>query len=306
MTMRKVDEYKNVAEFNRNKSAQELKIGDFIYTATACGKDVNFLDFIDARENWQMGSIARLCKIVDIIDVDEDEDFLNGWMAKPAPSHEGGSQSDDVDESKAMHELKKEDFETFFDLVTVYRKPSGKWIGVDCQGYDYWRYVHMPVNYGILFSAERESALNEIARRKEEKEAEKNRELAQHLKAYDERENELKIKYQGLVFEPSNGGQMSGNVRKFLAIEFTKDKFKVSARKSYWGGEYDIEVTVVGSSDSGKLESVKNACKVWTDTMPIGRMYESSDGSGSFEPRRCPMSMFGNVRGTIYVTSNQD
>lgn len=306
MTMRKVDEYKRIAEINKHKSANEFAVDDFIYTATACGKDMNFLDFIDARENWQMGSIARLCKIVDIIDVEEDEDFLNEWLAKPSPSHSGGSQSDDVDESKSMYELKKEDFETFFDLITVYRKPSGKWIGVDCQGYDYWRYVHMPVNYAGLFEAERRDVIETIARNKADKEEERIKELALHAKALEDKENELKIKYHGLVFDPSNGGQMSGNIRKFLAIEFPKDKFKVSARKSYFGGEFDVEITILGNSDSEKIESVRNACKVWTDTMPIGRMYESYDGSGSFEPRRCPMNMFGNVRGSIYVTSNPD
>lgn len=115
--MRKVDEYSKQADVNSRKSAHEFQIGDFINTATACGKDVNFYDFIDAREFWRMGSIARLCKIVDIVDVPEDEDFLTNWMSKPAPSHSGGSQSDDVDENKAMYSLTKEDCETFFDLI---------------------------------------------------------------------------------------------------------------------------------------------------------------------------------------------
>ena len=88
--MRKVDEYSKQADVNSRKSAHEFQIGDFINTATACGKDVNFYDFIDARENWHMGSIARMCKIVDIVDVPEDEDFLTNWMSKPAPSHTGG------------------------------------------------------------------------------------------------------------------------------------------------------------------------------------------------------------------------
>ena len=98
--MRKVDEYSKQADANSRKSAHDFQVGDFINTATACGKDVNFYDFIDAREFWHMGSIARLCKIVDIVDVPEDDDFLTNWMVKPAPSHSGGSQSDDVDEGR--------------------------------------------------------------------------------------------------------------------------------------------------------------------------------------------------------------
>lgn len=304
--MRKVDEYRKAAESNSRKSAREFVVGDFIITATACGKDTSFADFIDARENWQMGSIARLCKIVDIVDVDESEDFLNGWLSKDAPSHSGGSQSDDIDESRPMCSLTTSDYETFFDLITVYRKPSDKWIGVDCQGYDYWRYVHMPVNYDDLFADERTAAIFEMARAKAEQEKLKNEVLAEHLKAFEDRENELKIKYRSLRMDPSNGSQVSGNIRKFLSIEFPKDKFKVTARKTYWGDEYDVEISIIGVVDAEKIESVRNICKVWTDTMPIGRMYDCNDGNGSFEPRRCPMSMFGNVRGHIYITSNPE
>lgn len=296
--MRKVDEYSKQADANSQKSAHDFQVGDFIKTATACGKDVNFYDFIDAREFWHMGSIDRLCKIVDIVDVPEDEDFLTNWMVKPAPSHSGGSQSDDVDEGKAMYSLTKEDCQTFFDLITVFRKPSGKWIGVDCQGYDYWRYVHMPVNYGVLFSKEREAVLAEMARIKAEKKAERMQELASHLKALEDRENELKIKYQGLILNPTNGSQMSSNVRKFLAIEFPGEKFKVSARKSYWGDEYDVEVTLFGCSTE-KVNEIANRCRIWSDAMPVGREYDDVDGSGKYEPRRCPMAIFGNVRSYI-------
>lgn len=296
--MRKVDEYSKQADANSRKSAHDFQVGDFIKTATACGKDVNFYDFIDAREFLHMGSIDRLCKIVDIVDVLEDDDFLTNWMVKPAPSHSGGSQSDDVDEGKAMYSLTKDDCQTFFDLITVFRKPSGKWIGVDCQGYDYWRYVHMPVNYGVLFSEEREAVLVEMARIKAEKNAERMQELASHLKALDDRENELKIKYQGLRLHPTNDSQMSSNVRKFLAIEFPGEKFKVSARKSYWGDEYDVEVTLFGCSTE-KVNEIANRCRIWSDTMPVGREYDDGDGTGKYEPRRCPMAIFGNVRSYI-------
>lgn len=301
--MRKVDEYSKQADANSRKSAHEFNVGDFINTATACGKDVSFADFIDARENWHMGSIARLCKIVDIVDVPEDEDILNGWMAKPAPAHTGGSQSDDVDEGKQLCSLQKEDYETFFDLITIYRKPSGKWIGVDCQGYDYWRYVHMPVNYGVLFSKEREATLAEMARIKAEKKAERLQELASHLKALEDRENELKIKYQGLRLNPTNGSQMSSNVRKFLAIEFPDIKFKVSVRRSYWGTSHDVSVEVFGVDDEAKMSKIRKVCKVWTETMPTGRVDDFNDYQGECESHRCPMGMFGYVSGSFSIIS---
>ncbi len=297
--MRKVDEYSKQADANSRKSAQDFQVGDFINTATACGKDVNFADFIDAREGWHMGNIARLCKIVDIVDVPEDEDFLTDWMSKPAPSHSGGSQSDDVDESKAMYSLTKDDYETFFDLITVYRKPSGKWIGVDCQGYDYWRYVHLPCNYDVVFAEERYDALRQLADKEAKRKAERMAELSQHAKALADRENELKMKYFGLVLSPANGRIVGNNIRKFLAIEFPDIKFKVSVRRSYWGTSHDVSVEVFGVEDEAKRDEIRKVCKVWTDTMPTGMIDDYNDYRGECESRRCPMGIFGYVSGSF-------
>lgn len=301
--MRKVDEYSKQADANSRKSAHDFQVGDFIKTATACGKDVNFYDFIDAREFWHMGSIDRLCKIVDIVDVPEDEDFLTNWMVKPAPSHSGGSQSDDVDEGKAMYSLTKEDCQTFFDLITVFRKPSGKWIGVDCQGYDYWRYVHLPCNYNVVFAEERSFALAQIAQKEADRKAKRNEELAQHAKALEDREAELRMKYFGLVLSPANGRIVGSNIRKFLAIEFPDVKFKVSVRRSYWGTSHDVSVEVFGVDDEAKIAEIRKVCKVWTETMPTGMVDDFNDYQGECESRRCPMGMFGYVSGSFSIIS---
>lgn len=295
----KVDEYKKQAELNANKSAAEFIVNDFILTATGCGKDVNFSDFIDAREKWNMGSVGRLCQIVDIIDVDEEYEFLEGWLGRPAPTHKGGSQSNDIDESRDQFSLTADDYATFYDLITVYRKPSGKWIGVDCQGYDYWRYVHLPTNYVSLFADERKAALDMIKQRELKRAAEKMEELIQHAKALEERENELKIKYPELTLSPSNGRSVGGNIRKFLAKEFPGIKFKVSVSRSYWGGSFDVNVDVIGVSDQDVKEYIRQVCKVWTDTMPTGRMTDFNDYKGQCESHRCPMAIFGIINNSI-------
>lgn len=295
----KFDEYYKQAEVNRSKKASEFEVGDFVVTATGCGKDVNFLDFIDAHENWNIGSHARLCKVVDIVDVSEDEDFLEGWLGKPAPSHSGGSQSDDIDEGKDQCSFTREDYDTFFDLITVFRKPSGKWIGVDCQGYDYWRYVHLPSNYKSVFVVERSLALEKIDERNDAKKAEKLAELAKHAQALEARENELKMKYFGLVLSPANGRIVGNNIRKFLAIEFPGIKFKVSVRRSYWGMSHDVSVEVFGVEDEAKRDEILKVCKVWTDTMPTGRIDDYNDYRGECESRRCPMGIFGYVSGSF-------
>lgn len=293
----KVDEYKKQAELNSTKTAAELKVGDFIFTATAAGKDTDFTDFVDARVNWNMGTSSRLCKIVDIIDVPEDEDFLNGWLGKEAPSHCGVSQSDDIDESRNAYELTKADYETFFDLITVFRKPSGKWIGVDCQGYDYWRYVHLPSNYSEIFAEEKSEALKKLAEIEAERIAERMRVLEEHAKLLHERELELRSKYFGLVLDPANSRLVGNNIRKFLAIEFPDIKFKVSVRRSYWGDNNDVSVDVFGVSDEEKRNEIREVCNVWTDTMPTGRMTDSHHYCGETETRMCPMQIFGRVSG---------
>lgn len=292
----KVDEYRKQARLNKDKGADELRKGDFILTTFGGGKDIDFVDFVDSRENWNMGSVGNLCQIVDIIDVDESYDFLEGWLGKEAPAHKGGSASDDVDKSKSRRSLTQDDYDTFFDLITVYRKPSGKWIGVDCQGYDYWRYVHLPFNYAEVFASERAEALKVLAGREAKRKAEKDAELAAHANALEERENELRSKYFGLVLSPANGRLVGSNIRKFLAKEFPDIKFKVSVRRSYWGDKNDVSVEVFGVSDADKKNEIREVCKVWTETMPTGRMVED-DYYGESESRMCPMQMFGRVNG---------
>lgn len=294
----KVDEYMKQAEMNCLKPASEFSKGDFILTATGGGKDLNFADFVDARENWNIGSFERLCQIVDIIDVAEDEDFLEDWLGKEAPAHKGGSASDDVDESRHQGSLTKVDYATFFDLITVFRKPSGKWIGVDCQGYEYWRYVHLPYNYEEVFAAERAEALRLLAEKEAKRKAEKDAELAEHAKALKERELGLKSKYFGLVISPANGRILGNNVRKFLAIEFPEIEVKVRANRSYFGNKYDVSVEVIGVSDEKKMAEIREVCKVWTETMPTGRIADD-DYYGPSETRMCPMQMFGRVNGNF-------
>ncbi len=295
----KIDEYKVQAQLNRNKKADEFSIGDFLLTATACGKDCNFIDFIDAHENWNIGINDRVCKVVEIIDVTEDEDFLTDWLNKEATPHEGGSESDDVDTSKKMYEYTKADCATFFDLITVLRKPSGKWIGVDCQGYAYWRHVHLPSDYENVFAEERADALSKLAEVEAKRQAEKMKELEHHANALRQREAELRSKYFGMVLDPANSRVVGNNVRKFFAIEFPDIKVKVRVKKSYWGDKFDVFVDVIGVQDYEKRDAIRKVCKVWTDTMPTGRMTDANSYAGETETRMCPMQMFGIVNGTF-------
>ena len=293
------EEYSVQAYANTEKPASELRKGDFIYTTAGGGKDCNFMDLIEGHERYNCGRIGRLCQIVAIVDVAEDFELLNNWMSQEAPEHRGGSQSDDVPDDKKN--LTSEDYATFYDLVTVYRKPSGKWLAVDCQGYDYWRYVHLPMNYTAIFADEYAIAVATLDAKEAARKAAKEAELKAHAEEYAARVNELRAKYSALKENPADGRQVGANVRKFLKMHFPGIKFKVSARAGYWRDGYDVEVEAPKDTPEEVRAQISEVCAVWRETLKTGEMWDDHDGYGEYEASACPMDMYGRINYRIKV-----
>lgn len=300
----KYNEYTNEAKRNANKPASQITVGDFIFTTTAGGKDNNFTDFVDAHERWGMGTTSRLVKVVDVIDVAEDFDLLAGWMGKPAPAHRGGSQSDDVDDDKMAWQLTPAEIETFFDLATIYRKPNGQWLAVDCQGYDYWRYVHLPQNYREIFAQEYAGAVSYLNKREADREAKKAAIKQAHADALAARKSEFRSTYSDLTENPTNGRQIGANVRKFFRHHFPGLTVKVSARADYWGSSYDVTVDAPKDTPEEARAEIADVCRVWRDTMPTGET--DTDAYGERETSQCPMNMFGSINYGIKVYYDLD
>lgn len=296
----KYNEYNKQATDNDTKHIAQIHKGDFIHTATANSKENDFTDWIGGHEFYNMGDHRRLCQIVDIVEVAEDEDLLGDWLGRKAPEHRGGSCSDDIPEGKHPGEMTKSDYATFFDLITVYRKPSGKWIGVDCQGYDYWRYVHLPHNYSELFASECKEARKVINERREKQEAEEEAELAAHREALDKRENELKERYSDMILNPKSGKQVSYNIRKFFKIHLPDLPIKVNVRRDYWGTSYDADVKAPANTSEAERLRVQSICDMWNETLPAG--YMDDDGYGRYEPHIQPFNMFGNIKWELRVS----
>lgn len=298
----KYNDHNKQAYTNDKKTAAQFQPGDFIHTATAGGKDVSFIDFVDAHEFWNMGGNCRLCQIVDIIDVAEDYDLFTNWLERDAPDHRGGSASDDVPEDKLPEQMTREDYATFYDLITVYRKPSGQWIGVDCQGYEYWRYVHMPKNYGTLFAVEVENARQTIKAREAAKAAEERARLEAHAQAYAARIEEIRREYSGILKEnPENGRQVAANIRRFFKHRLPDLTFKVSATQGYWRGEYDVNVTAPKDTPEEVRQQIKTLCDLWNESMPTGEMTDRHDGYGEYEARGHVFNMYGFVKYALRV-----
>jgi len=295
----KITEYRAKAQKNSGKPAAELRPDGFIYCAVGLGKDCNFIDFVDGLNYTECR--ATLCKVVDVVDVPENYDLLSDWMGRPAPAHRGGSQSDDVPDDKPQGTYTREDYDTFFQLVTVYRKPSGQWLAVDCQGYDYWRYVYMPQEWRQIYATEYADALAEIKRRKDEREAEHAAELKAHAAALAARMDELRAQYPELKEGADNARSVGANVRKFFKKHFPGLAVKISVRPDYWGRAWEVSAKAPKNTPQEVRDRVADICEVWRDTMHNGEWIEKEwdaySGGGFYEPLECPMcNLFGNVK----------
>lgn len=129
-----------------------------------------------------------LCKVVEVVEVTEEQ-FRDGkWLAELCESSEelrktGGACSEDV-EGKDYWQLSKEDKETFFVCgFAVYC--GGKWFLIDTEGYDYPRYMYLTSNYATMLADEFKAAQEDIEAERRKKEEEEAAALAERKAEYD-------------------------------------------------------------------------------------------------------------------------
>lgn len=286
--------YRAQAQANISKPASQLRPGDFIYCLSALGKALDFTDWIGGAQIMDGGPGRILCKIVEVIDTPAGADLLTGWMGRPTPAHRGGSESADVPEGKKPWEYTRDEIATFYNLVTVYRNGRGQWLAVDCQGYDYWRYVYLPTGFRTIFAAEHAEALAELRRREEARAHAHAAELRAHADALAARYAELRALYPELKEGADTARAVGANVRKFFKKHFPSLTVKVSVRANYWGNAWDVSVDAPRDTPPAIRDNVSQACQVWADYMPSGEWREGDHGH--FEPGVTPMArLFGNV-----------
>lgn len=299
----KITQYKADALANKSKKASEIKIGDKLYLTTRYGKEDSLFDFceIDEGGNDSWYRSATLCSVVDIVDVPEDYNITANWLSNETPANRGGSRSDDVADDVEPWDIPRELSDTFYNLVTVFRKPSGKFIAVDCQCYNYWRYVYLPMNYTEIFKDECTYVgaylFHEYVIKKEEHE----KELTDHARALRERMDELRAMFPMLQENPTTTRAIATNVRKFLQVHFPQIKFKVSARKPYYAsGGVDVVVSVPTFTPKETEHEIMNVCKLWFEHMPDGVMYEDYTTYGEKITREgakyTMQSLFGKIK----------
>lgn len=194
----------------------------------------------------------HLCKITRIAEVEDIEADMAGVLNKVQwPGNEGGTMSDDVEEGEfswqRFTEMPQEYQDTFYTLTVLVRDKKGKWILVDPEGYDYPRYVLMPLNFPRMFEASYLLAEETIKRKETEAKMEAEAKERALRKAYDER----CAKWEGLM-QPVPAGTdkwtsefRSVGKRNIMAMAksvFPWIRFSVSY-SHHWGAGYTLKWT---------------------------------------------------------------
>ncbi|MCC8119522.1 MAG: hypothetical protein LIP09_12360 [Bacteroidales bacterium] len=167
---------------NAKKAATDLKAGDFIYVYMCHFKNDGWNAFetiqssLDSYGNEMIGQcLAKIEMIVSGVSVDD--------FAKSVYQFgDGGSQSDCIDDDFNRFNPKDEEISTFYQLVTLIILEDGRHAFVDAQGYDYPRYVGIPLNGEELFREEI-SQVRKIRREREALELKARREKYAQKKA---------------------------------------------------------------------------------------------------------------------------
>lgn len=272
------EEYANIAEANRSKKIGEIAVGDFVWGCTGNGKENSICQLIRSASGRPV-----LLKVVEVRDVATLP--VNGFMRQKPPRNRGGSQSEDVSDGVPEWKLTQEQIGTFYQCVTMYRC-GDKALYVDCQGYDYWRYVYMPTDYARMFAD-----AYKIARALEEaRDAEYEADIQLKRAIITAREAELQATWYGVLQgHPADWRTMAANVRDYLAA--FKVKAKVTARHHSYLYGYNVTITLANAADKDNAEEL---IRKWQEEFPTGETASDGYGYGA-EIYTMPYAIFGKI-----------
>lgn len=286
--IKNIENHKATARNNaeKTKDATQITAGDFLYLVTGYGKETGLRDYIRTPER---ANGLTLVKVVAVVDVPEGFDLLRGWMAQPAPEHRGGSQSDDVAEDRPPYNYTPEEISTFFQLVTVYRNSKGQFIAVDCQGYNYWRYVYLSKYWREMFAEEAEEIAKEYAEELRAMVEAERKEQEQQAEQYADKLAALRVQYHNMKENPKGAAGITANVKKWFATEFPGYAVQVSTRPDYWGTEYYVNVSMSRNIPEEERARIYDRANMWSEAMLTG---DREEGCTVYA---YPMHIFGNI-----------
>lgn len=195
---------------------------------------------------------ARLCCVSEVIRVSE-EDFARPALADElvkARALQGFCRSEDVDEDDNTYNDAPEKLATFYTVGALVVSPSEKYYLIDSEGYNYARYIYVPIEWPELFADEVASVKAEEDARKAEEERQAAEAKAQRLAKYRTRcakWSHLMQNVRLLEADPKTTSRQIMNARKanILAMcraAFPGVKFSLKVRHG-WGADFELSWT---------------------------------------------------------------
>lgn len=195
---------------------------------------------------------ARLCCVSEVIRVSE-EDFTRPALADElvqARALQGCSRSEDVGEDYNDYYNDPENLATFYTVGALVVSPSGKYYLIDSEGYNYARYIYVPIEWPVMLADELETVKAAEEARKAEQERQAAEEKAQRLAVYRERcakWSHLMRNVEDMEKDKKNTARKIDNARKanilaMCAAAFPGVKYSVSVRRG-WGADFELTWT---------------------------------------------------------------
>lgn len=197
---------------------------------------------------------ARLCCVSEVIRVSE-EDFARPALADElvtARALQGFCRSEDVDDSEDTTAIYNdpEKLATFYTVGALVVSPSGKYYLIDSEGYNYARYIYVPIEWPVLLADEVAAIKAEEDARKAEEERQEAEAKAQRLAQYRARcakWSHLMQDVRPLEADPKSTSRQIMNARKanILAMcraAFPGVKFSLKVRHG-WGADFELTWT---------------------------------------------------------------
>lgn len=195
---------------------------------------------------------ARLCCVGQIINVSE-ADFARPDLADELVTRhnlQGFSRSEDVGEDYNKYSYDPEKLATFYTVGALVVSPSGKYYLIDSEGYDYARYIYVPIEWPVMFADEVESIKAAEEARKAEEERQAAEEKAQRLADYRTRcakwlplmRNVEEMEQDGKATARKIDNARKANILAMCSAAFPGVKFSVSVRRG-WGADFDLTWT---------------------------------------------------------------
>ena len=194
---------------------------------------------------------ARLCCVEQIIKV-SDEDFARPGLADELVTRhnlQGFSRSEDVAEDDNEYYNDPEKLATFYTVGALVVSPSGKYFLIDSEGYNYARYIYLPIEWPVMLADELEAVKAAQEKRQAEQERQAAEEKAARLAQYRERcakwsplmRNVEKMEQEKATARKIDNARKA-NILAMCAAAFPGVKFSVSVRRG-WGADFELTWT---------------------------------------------------------------